>query len=88
MLDPCPQSRLISPHLIITFSDAQSTNDIRRINDASNVVTDTMSRRELNQICHLDLQALASEQKSDPEFMEITTNPTLIPTGLRNTYPL
>nr|CDS25518.1 gag pol polyprotein [Hymenolepis microstoma] len=58
---------------------AQITNDIRHIDGTSNVVTDAMSRLELNQIVvpSLDLQVLASEQRSDPDFTEITSNPSL-----------
>nr|CDS33942.1 gag pol polyprotein [Hymenolepis microstoma] len=38
-----------------------------------------MSRMELNQIVvtSLDLQALASEQRPDPDFTEIASNPSL-----------
>nr|CDS26256.1 gag pol polyprotein [Hymenolepis microstoma] len=38
-----------------------------------------MSRMELHQIAlpSLDLQALASEQRSDPDFAEISSNPSL-----------
>ncbi|VDO02734.1 unnamed protein product, partial [Rodentolepis nana] len=58
--------------LIVQFS-----NDIRYIDGASNVVAEAMSRMELNQIGvpSLDLQVLATEQKSDPDFTEIKSNP-------------
>nr|CDS27662.2 gag pol polyprotein [Hymenolepis microstoma] len=58
---------------------AQFTNDIRHIDGTSNVVADAMSRLELNQIVvpSLDLQVLASEQRSDPDFTEIISNPSL-----------
>nr|CDS27171.2 gag pol polyprotein [Hymenolepis microstoma] len=57
----------------------QFTNDIRHIDGASNAVTDAMSRIELHQIAipSLDLQALASKQRADPEFAEISSNPSL-----------
>nr|CDS31407.1 gag pol polyprotein [Hymenolepis microstoma] len=58
---------------------AQFTSDVRHINGASNVVADAMSRMELNQIAipSIDLQALGSEQRSDPDFAEISSNPSL-----------
>nr|CDS28529.2 gag pol polyprotein [Hymenolepis microstoma] len=57
----------------------QFTSDIRHIDGASNVVADAMSRMELHQIAipSLDLQALASKQRTDPEFAEISSNPSL-----------
>nr|CDS30016.1 gag pol polyprotein [Hymenolepis microstoma] len=58
---------------------AQLTNDIRHIDGTSNVVADAMSRLEMNQVVvpFLDLQFLASEQWSDPDFTEIIFNPSL-----------
>nr|CDS27572.2 gag pol polyprotein [Hymenolepis microstoma] len=58
---------------------AQFANDIRHIDGTSNVVADAMSRLELNQIVvpSLDRQVHASEQRSDPNFTEITSNPSL-----------
>nr|CDS25349.1 gag pol polyprotein [Hymenolepis microstoma] len=58
---------------------AQFTSDVRHIDGASNVVADAMSRMELNQIAipSLDFQALTSEQRSDPDFAEISSNPSL-----------
>uniref|UniRef100_A0A0R3T3I1 Reverse transcriptase domain-containing protein n=1 Tax=Rodentolepis nana TaxID=102285 RepID=A0A0R3T3I1_RODNA len=57
----------------------QFTNDIRHIDGASNVVADAMSRIELNRIGapSLNLEILAAEQKSDPDFTEITSKPSL-----------
>nr|CUU98389.1 hypothetical transcript [Hymenolepis microstoma] len=58
---------------------AQFTYVIRHIDGASNVVADAMPHMELNKIvvASLDLQVLASEQRSDPDFMEIASNPLL-----------
>nr|CDS33596.1 gag pol polyprotein [Hymenolepis microstoma] len=58
---------------------AQFTNDIRHIDGTSNVVADAMSRLELNQIVvpFLDLQVRASEPRSDPDFTDIISNPSL-----------
>nr|CDS32283.1 gag pol polyprotein [Hymenolepis microstoma] len=58
---------------------AQFTNDICHIDGTSNVVTDAISRLELNQITvsFLDLQNLATERKSDTDFKEIIFNPSL-----------
>nr|CUU98980.1 hypothetical transcript [Hymenolepis microstoma] len=60
-------------------SISQFTSDIRHIDGTSNVVADAMSRMKLSQIVvpSLDLQVLASEQRSDPDFTEIASNPSL-----------
>nr|CDS33814.2 gag pol polyprotein [Hymenolepis microstoma] len=60
-------------------SIAQFTSDVRHIDGASNVVAEAMSRMELDQIAlhFLDMKALASEQRPDPDFMEIAYNPSL-----------
>nr|CDS32794.1 gag pol polyprotein [Hymenolepis microstoma] len=58
---------------------SQFTNDVQHIDSASNAVADAMSCMELNQIVvpFLNLQVLISEQRSDPDFTEIESNPPL-----------
>nr|CDS28972.1 gag pol polyprotein [Hymenolepis microstoma] len=58
---------------------SQFTSDIRHIDGTSNVVEDAVSRLELNQIVvpPSDLQVHASGQRSDPDFTEIASNPSL-----------
>nr|CDS29020.2 gag pol polyprotein [Hymenolepis microstoma] len=58
---------------------AKFTSDVRHIDGASNVVADAMSHMELDQIVvpSIDLQVLASEKRSDPDFTEIASNPSL-----------
>nr|CDS28950.1 gag pol polyprotein [Hymenolepis microstoma] len=64
---------------------AQLTSDVRHIDGAINVVADAMFRMELNQtvVPSLDLQALASEQRPDLDFTEISSNSSVSPEELR-----